>query len=42
MGRECNTNGRETTVYKILVRKLKGREHVGDSGVYGRIILKWI
>jgi hypothetical protein len=27
--------------YKILVEKLKGRDHLGDLGVGGRIILIW-
>jgi hypothetical protein len=28
--------------YKILVRKLKGKDHLGGRGISGRIILKWI
>jgi hypothetical protein len=28
--------------YKILVGKLKGRDHSEDLGVDGRIILEWI
>jgi hypothetical protein len=28
--------------YRILVGNLKGRDHLGDLGIDGRIILKWI
>jgi hypothetical protein len=30
------------TVYKILVGKPEGRDHVEDVGIDGRVILKWI
>jgi hypothetical protein len=29
-------------VYRVLVRKLREREHWGDPGVNERIILRWI
>jgi hypothetical protein len=29
-------------VYKVLVGKLRERDHWGDPGVEGRIILRWI
>jgi hypothetical protein len=29
-------------VYRVLVRKLRERDHWGDPGVDGRIILRWI
>jgi len=29
-------------VYRVLVRKPEGRNHWGDPGVDGRIILGWI
>jgi hypothetical protein len=29
-------------VYRVLVGKLKERDHWGDPGVDGRIILRWI
>jgi hypothetical protein len=29
-------------VYRILVGNLKDRDHFGDPGVNGRIILRWI
>jgi hypothetical protein len=29
-------------VYRVLVRKPKGKRPLGDTGVDGRIILKWI
>jgi len=31
-----------TGVYRILVGKLKERDHLEDPGVDGRIILRWI
>ena len=29
-------------VYRVLVRKPGERDHLGDPGVDGRIILRWI
>ena len=29
-------------VYRVLVGKPEGRNHLGDPGIDGRIILKWI
>ena len=29
-------------VYKVLVGKPDGRYHLGDPGIDGRIILRWI
>jgi hypothetical protein len=29
-------------VYRILVEKLKGKNHLRNQGVDGRIILRWI
>jgi len=29
-------------VYRVLVGKLKGRDHLEDPGVDGRTILSWI
>jgi hypothetical protein len=29
-------------VFRVLVGNLKERDHLGDRGVDGRIILKWI
>jgi hypothetical protein len=29
-------------VYKILVGKFKGRDHVEDPGIDGKIMLEWI
>jgi len=29
-------------VYRVLVGKLRVREHLGDPGIDGRIILRWI
>jgi hypothetical protein len=28
--------------YRILIGNLRGRDHWGDPGVEGRIILRWI
>jgi hypothetical protein len=30
------------SVYSLLVGKPKGKVHLGDPGVNGRIILRWI
>jgi hypothetical protein len=32
----------EGDVYKILVRRIKGRDHLEDPEIDRRIILKWI
>jgi hypothetical protein len=29
-------------VYRVLVGNLRERDHLGDPGLYGRIILRWI
>ena len=29
-------------LYKVLVGKRKGRRPLGDPGIYGRTILRWI
>jgi hypothetical protein len=29
-------------VYRVLVRKAKGKRPLGDPGVGGKIILRWI
>jgi hypothetical protein len=34
--------GEGRCLYMILVEKREGREHLGDTGVNGRIILRWI
>jgi hypothetical protein len=34
--------GAKRNAYPILMRDLKGRDHLGDLSVDGRIILKWI
>ena len=36
----CLGEGRD--VYRILVGKLEGKNHLGDPGVDGMIILRWI
>jgi hypothetical protein len=40
MGRTCSTYGRRRGAYRVLVGKPVGRNHLKDSGVDGRIILK--
>jgi hypothetical protein len=34
--------GKKRGAYRILMGILEGRHHLGDPGVDGRIILKWI
>jgi hypothetical protein len=34
--------GEKRGLYKVLVGKPEGKDHVGDPGIDGRIILKWI
>jgi hypothetical protein len=34
--------GERRGVYRVLVRKPEGKNHLGDPGVDGRIILRWI
>jgi hypothetical protein len=34
--------GERRGVYRVLVVKREGQNHLGDQGVDGRIILKWI
>ena len=34
--------GERRGIYRVLVGKPEGRDHLGDPGVDGRIILRWI
>jgi len=34
--------GERRDVYSVLVRNLRERDHLGDPGVDGRIVLRWI
>ena len=34
--------GERRVVYRVLVGKPEGKNHLGDPGVDGRIILRWI
>jgi hypothetical protein len=34
--------GERRSVYRFLVGKTEGKNHLGDPGVDGRIILRWI
>ena len=34
--------GERRGVYRVLVGKSEGKVHLGDPGVDGRIILRWI
>jgi hypothetical protein len=43
MGRACSMYMRERRrVYRILVGNLRERDHLGDPGVDGWIIIRWI
>jgi len=42
MGGACRAYGGGEGVWRVLVRKPEGeRDHLGDPGVDGRIILRW-
>jgi hypothetical protein len=34
--------GESIGIYRVLVGKPEGRDHLDDPGVYGRIMLRWI
>jgi hypothetical protein len=40
IGGTCNTYGREESANRVLVEKPDGKNHLGDIGIDGRIILK--
>jgi hypothetical protein len=42
MGGACSADGEGRGVYTVLVGKSEGKRPLGDPGVDGRIILRWI
>ena len=42
MGGACSTYGERRYVYRVLMGNLRERDHMGDPGIDGRIILRWI
>jgi hypothetical protein len=42
MGRACSRYRERSGTYMVLVGQPEGRNRLEDSGVDGRIILKWI
>jgi hypothetical protein len=42
MGGACSSDGEGRGVYKFWWGNLRERDHWGDPGVDGRIILRWI
>jgi hypothetical protein len=42
MGGVCSTHEEVSTAYKFWSGNLKGRNHLEDLGVDGRILLEWI
>ena len=42
MGRTCSTYGKRGGVYRLLVGKPEGKRQLEETGVDGRIILRWI
>jgi len=41
MGGACSTYGDRRVIYGVWRGNLRERDHLGDSGVDGRIILRW-
>ena len=41
MGCACSTLGEGRGVFRVLVGKPEGKNHLEDPGVNGRIILRW-
>jgi len=42
MGGACSPMGGRRGEYRVFVGKPQGKNHLGDPGVDGKIILKWI
>ena len=42
MGGACSTYEGRRVVYRVLVEKLREKDHLEDPGLDGRIILRWI
>jgi len=42
MGGACSAYGERRGVYRVLVGKPEGKKHLGNPGVDGRTILRWI
>ena len=42
MGVACSTYGKRRGLDRVFVEKLEGKRPLGDLGVDGRIILRWI
>jgi len=40
MGGACSPYGEGRGMYRVLVGKPEGKEHLGDTGVDGKIILR--
>jgi hypothetical protein len=40
-GGACSTHGEKKGVYRVLVWKTERRDNLEDTGVNGRIILRW-
>jgi hypothetical protein len=42
MGGTCSSDGELRGVYRVLVGNLRERDYLGDPGIDGRKILRWI
>jgi hypothetical protein len=42
MGEACSAYGEKRAIYRVLEGSVWERDHLGDPGVDGRIILRWI
>jgi len=42
VGGKCSTYGEKNGVYRVLWGNMRGKDHLENPGVDGRIILRWI
>ena len=42
MGRHVESMGERRGVYRVLVGNLREKDHLGNQGVEGKLILRWL